>query len=69
MQKLIITAQGGTRFTAHLLTAGDRLGDFLGSMEFGTIDSDGQYEQDVDEIIDAARNAFSIDATVPVVVR
>lgn len=33
-------------------------------MEFGSIDDDGQYEQDDDEIIAEAREQFGVDASV-----
>lgn len=62
-QELIIVAIGGIGFQVSLR------GDFLGSMEFGSIDADGQYEQDDDEIIEAAREQFQIDESIPAVVR
>ena len=63
---LHIIAQGGTRFTAHLLgdNRNPRCG-FLGSMEFGTVNADGQFEQSDDEVSDAAREEFEIDERIP----
>ena len=60
---LIITASGGTRFSVALESSEGR--DFLGHMEFGSIDDDGQYVQDDDEIIDAAREAYGIEEDIP----
>lgn len=69
-ETLHIIAQGGTRFTVHLLgdNTNPRCG-FLGSMEFGSVNADGQYEQDDDEVSDAARAEFSIDDSIPARVR
>ncbi len=53
--KLVITAQGGIRFHASLD------GAFLGAFEFGSIDSDGQYEQEDDEIVEAALETFQLE--------
>lgn len=59
---LRITAAGGITFRATLIDGAKS--DFLGSMEFGSIDDDGQYEQDDDEIIAEAREQFGVDASV-----
>lgn len=66
--ELVIVAMGGTGFNVSLVAEGETCGDFLGSMEFGSI-LDGQYEQDDDEVIDAARERFAIDESIPAVVR
>lgn len=67
---LNIVAQGGIRFGVSLIgdNTNPRMG-FLGNMEFGTIDADGGYEQDDDEIIDAARAEFDIQESIPARVR
>ena len=65
---LKITAMGGILFHVSLIRPNERLPEFLGSMEFGSIDADGQYEQDDDEIIDAAREQLGIDESVPAIV-
>ena len=57
-----ITATGGTQF--HV----SRDGTFLGQMQFGSLDSDGQYEQDDDEIVESAREQFGFAATAEVIV-
>lgn len=67
--EMVIVAMGGTGFHVSLIAEGEARGDFLGSMEFGTIRADGQYEQDDDEIIEAARKQFDIDESIPAVVR
>ena len=61
-----ITAQGGTTFSVSLIN--DDESEFLGRMEYGSIDSGGQYEQDNDEIIEAAREQFALDSTIPAIV-
>lgn len=66
---MVIVAQGGTRFTVSLVADGETRGEYLGSMEFGALNADGQYEQDDDEIIEAARKQFGIDESIPAVVR
>lgn len=68
-KELVIVALGGTSFQVSLVAESETRGDYLGSMEFGTLDADGQYEQDDDEIIDAARKQFGIDESVSAVVR
>ncbi|TAN06126.1 MAG: hypothetical protein EPN38_09325 [Rhodanobacteraceae bacterium] len=67
MSKCIrIVAAGGITFRASLVEGDDS--DYLGSMEFGTLSADGQYEQDDDEIIAAARAEFDVPESVPGVV-
>lgn len=55
MNATTITATGGTNFQIHTD------GEFIGSFEFGTIDSCGQYQQDDDEIIEYAAEQFGLD--------
>ena len=62
---LVIVAAGGTTFQVSLVVDGDTRGEYLGSMEFGSINADGQYEQDDDEVIEAVRKQFSIDESIP----
>lgn len=66
-KQIIIIAAGGTTFQVSVQDGEDR--EFLGSMEFGSISEDGQYEQDDDEIIDAVRENFGLDESMPAVVR
>jgi len=66
-KQIQITAQGGTTFSVTLVDGDER--EFLGRMEYGTLDADGQYEQDDDEIVEAAREQFDIDESVPAIVR
>ena len=61
-----IVAAGGTTFQVSLIDGDDS--DYLGSMKFGSINDDGQYEQDDDEIIDAARAEYGLDESIPAVV-
>lgn len=61
--QIVIVAQGGTTFQVH------RAGEFLGSTEFGSIDDNGQYEQDDDEIIEHVRETFGLDESLPAIVR
>jgi hypothetical protein len=67
--QLVITAHGGTTFAVTLLRSGERLGEFLGTIEIGSLTPDNQYVQDDDEIIEAAREHFGIAAHVPAMVR
>lgn len=59
---LKIMAVGGIRF--HVYDDGD----FLGVLEFGSLDDAGQYKEDDDEIIAEAREAFDFEANYPAVV-
>lgn len=68
-QELVIVPMGGVGFHVRLVGEHETRGNFLGSIEFGSLDADGQYEQDDDEIIDAAREQFKIDESIPAVVR
>jgi hypothetical protein len=53
-----IIAVGGTSFDVHW---GD---EFLGRVEFESIDADGQYEQDDDEIIDHVRKHYDFGGSI-----
>ena len=61
-----IVAAGGTSFQVSLIDGEDH--DYLGSMEFGSINDDGQYEQDDDEIIAEAREQFGLGESIPAIV-
>ena len=65
-KRLVITAQGGTQFSARIEEGESE--DYLGRFAFGTLDEDGQYEQDDDEIVQAARERFGLDSELPAVV-
>jgi len=43
-------------------------GKYLGSIEFGSLDADGQYEQDDEEIIDEVCAAFNLPADITAMV-
>jgi hypothetical protein len=58
-----ITPQGGTTFSVR---CGN---EFLGRTEFGSIDEDGQYIEDDDEIIEHVRETFCLDDASPVIVQ
>lgn len=66
-KKMVVTATGGIRFSVAMENKGGR--EFLGHMEFGSLDEDGMYQQDDDEIIVAAREQYGIDEYIPAVVR
>ena len=57
-----IMPAGGTGFDVHVVDADGK--EFLGHFEF---DEDGQYEQDDDDIIDAAQERFDL-GDLPVIV-
>ncbi len=65
-ERVRVMAVGGTTFQVFRGPQG--ADEFLGSMEFGSIDAGGRYEQSDDEITAAARTRYGIDASVPVVV-
>lgn len=56
-KQIQVVATGGTNFEVHVIRGGEQ--EFLGSMEFGSINSAGQYEQDDSDVIDAARAKFA----------
>lgn len=66
-QQLTITATGGTSFEVAITGSdGDGLfRNFLGHMEFGTLDEDGQYCESDEEIIAVAREDFGVSADIP----
>jgi hypothetical protein len=49
-----LRGQGGIMWAAY------RGNEYLGSFEFGSLDSEGQYEQDDDEVAEAAAEHFSL---------
>lgn len=51
--KIELRPQGGIMWAAY------EGKEYLGSFEFGTIDDDGQYEQDDDEVIAEAAEIYS----------
>lgn len=58
-----VTPCGGIRF-------GVRYGsDFLGHVEYGTLDEDEQYVEDDDEISDYVRAQYGLDEDVPITVQ
>lgn len=66
-QYLDIYAVGGTSFDVRLLADYDSTtpvstqdGKYLGRTEVGSIDSEGQYEGDDDEIIEHVREQYDI---------
>ena len=70
-QYLDIMAVGGICFHATLVENYDESqpvsrqeGRLLGQFEFGSLDSDGQYNEDDDEIIAAARDEYDVDETI-----
>jgi hypothetical protein len=67
--KLIITATGGIGFQVSLQQFGETRSDLLGSMQFGSLSAEGQYQQDDNEVIEAARDVFDIDESIPAIVR
>ncbi len=75
-QYLDIMAVGGICFHATLIanydssrSIGLQEGRLLGQFEFGSLDSDGQYNEDDDEIVAAARAEYDIDETIEAGVR
>lgn len=56
-KKIEVVATGGTNFDVHLVRGSEQ--EFLGNMQFGSINSDNQYEQDDSEVIDAVRAKFA----------
>lgn len=66
-KQLTIAARGGTCFGVAITGSdGDGLfRNFLGHMEFGTLDGDGQYMESDEEIIAAAREAFGVSDDIP----
>jgi len=66
-QCLDIYAVGGTSFDVRLLADYDATkpvstqdGKYLGRTEFGSLDSEGQYEGDDDDIIEHVREQYSV---------
>ncbi len=64
---LDIVATGGTSFDCHLISDYDasrpasmQRGKFLGGIDFGEIDAEGQYVGDDDDIIAASKHAFGL---------
>lgn len=57
-----VVPQGGTRFAAY------QHGSHVGNFEFGTIDEDGQYVEDDDEIAEYCREYFGLAEDAPIVV-
>lgn len=75
-QFLDIVASGGTNFQVHLIDNYDpeespsmQEGDFLGTVEFGEIDSDGQFIGEDDDVITAVRSQFELADKIPSEVR
>ena len=64
-----IVAAGGTQFRVTLIGDDDTLDQFLGSVEAGEIESDGQWTGDDSDAEDAAREAFDLPTGLPVIVR
>jgi hypothetical protein len=75
-QFLDIYATGGTNFCVQIIEDYDPAqpkstqdGKFLGNIEFGDLDEEGQYLQDDDEVIEHAREQYDVAENIPAGVR